>query len=594
MFSGTISRYLVTHFMRLNTIFKAKADKYLLLTLLFIVLVFLISSLPIILSFILKNVNPAEYGLIKGEKEDLEVTYKEILFFTSLITAFFLLSVSFRYVKNRALKLFLKYLSLIYLSGAAIIILIDVVYYLIFSYRITFSAVQTVLNTDTEEVTGFVKLYYSAGNIIALLLFIVFTAFVIYKRNWFASLISSRSFFIATLVVTIFGIADFSQMSHSKGNGPHNVRYWDIVIGEYNEYREFNRRLAAEKNNHNLSPEYNSFYKKDSLEKILVFVISESLSKRHMSLYGYPRTTTPHLDTNNSIFKFNDCVTNAALTIEAVPGLFFNGYLSKKINLITLLNKLEYETSWISNQSGWGKGDRTIVLLSQLAKNVAFMDGMADNDKANSSLHYDEDVLGYFEKELNSPSSKSKFIVLHLMGCHFEYEKRYPIGRNFFNSHSPAKTAAASERISTTLNCYDNAVLYHDSIVNEVVKIFSEHNQNKNAALVFLSDHGEELYESRNYAGHSYPPTRIMSEIPYFTILSPEFKRNYPDIERAMKNRTNTPYSTANNFYTTLHLLNINSKKYRNKILKQGFFSPYYDSSATRSVMGIDYSKMPR
>jgi len=572
--------------------FKLKSNKTLFQTLLFLVVVFFISSLSLFLSFILKNLNPLEYGLIQGEKGDLEITYKEILFFASIVLCFFLLSLSYRYIKKRHLKLILISTASVYLFAAAFIVLVDSVYYLIFAYRITFSAVQTILNTNQEEVRGFIKLYYSPGRIIALLVFVIFIFLVIYNWTRFIALFSTGSFFIISLVLTVFGIIDFGQMAHSNGNGPHNVRYWDIIIGEYNEYNEFNRRLKVEKSKYGFSSEYDDFYKKDTLTKTLVFVISESLSKRHMSLYGYPRSTTPNLDSNKSIFKFNDCVSEAAFTSEAVPGLFFKGHLAKRINLITLLNKLGYETSWISNQSGWGKGDRSIVLLSQLCKQTTFMEQMADNDKANSSLHYDESVLEQFEKTLSKSSKASKFIVLHFMGCHFEYEKRYPSNRNFFKSPAPAKVALNTEQIQKNINSYDNAMRYHDSIVNEVVRIFSKHSQNQNSALVFLSDHGEELYENRDHAGHGYPPCKATAEIPYFAALSPDFKKNYPEVKEVMQRRKNTPYSATNNFYTLIDLLKIDSKKYHTRIFKNSFLSPAYDSTGTRLVMGIDYSTM--
>jgi heptose-I-phosphate ethanolaminephosphotransferase len=402
---------------------------------------------------------------------------------------------------------------------------------------------------------------------------------------------STPSFFCTTFVLSALGAAHFSQLSHSRGNGLHNVRYWDITIGEYNEYREFNRKIAAEKNSLGLSKEYNHFYKGDTVNKTLVLVISESLSKQHLSLYGYSRKTTPRLDTS-VIYKFNNCVTPAVLTIEAVPKLFFNGYFEKKINLIALLNKLGYETYWISNQSGWGKSDGPIVLLSEVCKRTFFTDSLSDDDKANASLHYDEEVLKTFDRIMREPSEKSRFIVLHLMGCHFDYEKRYPPGRNHFTSVPPAKTAVSNQRIHSEINLYDNAVLYHDSVVSRALGIFDQHARSQNAAFLFVADHGEELYEYRDHAGHSYPPNKCTAEIPFFASVSPRFAKTYPAVNHTLKTRANTPYNTENNFYTILHLLNINSLKHRQLIRKNGFFSPAYDSTRTRLVMGCDYSKM--
>ena len=575
-----------------SSLLKLKPGKRLLQTLLLLLAVFLFSALSIFISFVLKNLDPSEYGLIRGNKDDFEVTYKEIMFFVSIVLAFLVLSISFRHVSNRRLRLFLISLSLFYLLAAFLMVLTDVIYYLIFAYRITFSSVQTVLNSDAEEAKGFVKLYYSHSRLLVILLFIAAGFFIASRRRWFAALFATRSFFITSLLISAFGVIDFIQLAHSKGNGTHNMRYWDITIGEYNEYHAFNRKLASEKNTLNLSKEYDGFYKQDTLQKTIVLVLSESLSKRHMSLYGYQRRTTPNLDTNTSIFKFNDCVTLAPLTIEAVPGLFVNGYLSNKINLIALLNKLGYETAWISNQSGWGKQDGPIVLLSQVCKETVFLDALADDEKSNASLHYDENILARFDQALAAPSRSSRLIVLHFMGCHFDYEKRYPAGRSYFTSAPPAKLAVSSALTHSIVNFYDNAVHYHDSVINEVLKVFTKRSTDKNAALLFLADHGEELYEHRNYAGHGYPPSRVTSEIPAFAFLSPGFKKNYPATEEAMKARKNTPYSTANNFYTVLQLLNISSKKHRNKILKNAFFSPYYDSTANRQVMGVNYSEM--
>jgi heptose-I-phosphate ethanolaminephosphotransferase len=578
--------------MNFNNFPKLKPDKVLFQTLLFVFAVFLFSSLSLLLAYLLKYLNPSEYGLIQGNKRDFEMTYKEITFFASIVLSLFLLSVSFRHIKNKKLKVFLISFSLVYLCASFLMVLTDVIYYLIFACRITFSSFQTMLNTDAEEVKGFIKLYYSPTCILTILLFIALVTWIILKREKVISLLSSRSFFVVSLLISAFGIADFGQLSHSKGNGTHNVRYWDIIIGEYNEYHEFNRRLKAEKNVLNLSKEYDNFYKQDTLPKTLVLVISESLSKYHMSFYGYQRLTTPNLDSNRSIIKFNNCVTLAPLTMEAVPGLFCNGYLSKKINLIALLNKLGYETRWISNQSGWGKMDGSILLLSQLCGTSVFPDALADDDKSNASIHYDEELLPHFDKVLATTSKNSRLVVLHMMGCHFEYEKRYPAERNYFTAPPPAKIRINTERTQNIVNRYDNAVHYHDSVINEIIKVFSKHTASKNAALVFLSDHGEELFEHRDHAGHGYEPHKETSEVPYFVLLSEGFKKNYPETEKIMKERSNTAYSTSNNFHTVLHLLNINSTTHKTKILKNAFFSPSYDSTAKRIVGGYDYSQM--
>ena len=115
------------------------------------------------------------------------------------------------------------------------------------------------------------------------------------------------------------------------------------------------QKIRSEKNLLALNKNYDQFYDQDTLNKTLVLIISESVNKQHMSLYGYERNTTPFLDDRRDLYVFKDCVTPAVLTVDAVPALFFNEDDTKDLNLITLLNKLGYETVWISNQSGWEK-----------------------------------------------------------------------------------------------------------------------------------------------------------------------------------------------------------------------------------------------
>jgi heptose-I-phosphate ethanolaminephosphotransferase len=571
---------------------KWKPSRALIHTIIFLSVVLIVCVLPLVQSFLLKNLAPSEYGLIKGKGVDFELTYKELLFFATVVFALWMLSASLRLVKRRTLRILLSSIAVFYLFVVGVAILIDVIYYFIFAYRMTFSSVQTMLNTNSNEAGEFMEKYINSTGIVAIIVFVFVCAFIIYKRHWFAQFISTTAFFRTTFLLSALGATDFYQFAHSRGNGLHNVRYWDITIGEYNEYREFNRQLQAEKSGIGASKEYNDFYSQDTVQKTIVLVISESMNKGHMSLYGYPRTTTPHLDANRNIFNFKNCVTPAVLTIEAVPKLFFNGYLEKKINLVALLNKLGYETSWISNQSGWGKTDGPIVLLSEVCKQTFFTDSLADDDKSNASLHYDDEVLKTFDHLMSTPSKKSRFIVLHLMGCHFDYEKRYPVGRGVFTTKPPAKTAVNSVKVHAEINQYDNAVLYHDSVVDQVLTIFHKYGAGTNSGLLFVADHGEELYEYRNHSGHSFPPNRSTAEVPFFASFSPKFLETYPAIHQTLKQRSNTAYNTEDNFYTLLHLLNINSRKHHKLISRNAFFSGDYDSTRTRLVMGCDYSQL--
>lgn len=67
-----------------------------------------------------------------------------------------------------------------------------------------------------------------------------------------------------------------------------------------------------------------------------------------------------------------------------------------------------------------------------------------------------------------------------------------------------------------TCNSYDNAVLYYDFVVSSLIKDYAR--TDPNGLLLYLSDHGEDVFES---AGHSTlgrnenKPTAPMYTIPF-------------------------------------------------------------------------------
>ncbi len=559
----------------------------------FLCLVFVLSTLPVFLGYTLKWVCPSEYGLIKGDKNDLEITYHEILFFCTVIFAFFVLSLSMTALRHRLLKRSLQVIALIYLFSAGLMVLIDCLHYLVFASRLQFSSVQTVLNSNSDEAGDFLRLYVTPMRLLPLLIFIVFLIWLIRRREHLTRFFSARPFLIVCFALSIFGTVDFIQASHSKGNGLHNVRYWDVTIGEYNEYMEFNRRLEKERTGADLSKEYEAFSQPDTSAKTLVLVVSESLSRKHMSLYGYSRATTPRLDSNRTIYRFTDCVTSAALTTEAVPALFTNGYLENRVNLISLFNRLGYETHWLSNQAGWGRGDKGIVLLSGLCKNTVFTDGLGDDQAANTTQHYDEELLPHFCAALRSPAPR-KLIVLHLMGCHFDYEKRYPPGKAYFSDPPPLPPGAKDDRSIAILNAYDYAMRYHDSVVTEMIGVFQTHCADKQAVFVFLADHGEELFDYRHHNGHGYPANHATATIPFFMVVSPAFKSQARATDSLIRSRLHSPWTSKDAFFTLLQLQGVRSRRYARPLTERAFFSTGYDPHRVREVMGQDYNQMPR
>lgn len=487
------------------------------------------------------------------------------------------------------------YIPFIYIGIACFFILCDLVYYVVFGYFLTFSIIQTVINTNMEESADFIRLYSGMGTSVVIVLFVLLIVYFIRKWNHLRGMFTSKPFMIIALVISLYGIGSVTGFYLKYHEVLTRIRYWDITLGKYIEYHRFMEKIKQEKSNLQSDENYKAFSNNDTLSKTIVFIISESLSKTHMSYYGFERKTTPFADNNPELYKFNNCMTPYTLTTEAVPSLFYGDLADKKINLISVLNNLNYETFWISNQAGWGGIDNPIVLLSRLCDYSFFNDDLSQDEDANLRFHYDEDLLKPFSNFLHGKyTKKSKFIVLHLMGSHYDYEKRYPKDRNYFQSGEIKNLAVRNDKVLSIINAYDNSVKYQDSVVNCVYEILNKYSleHNENALMIFLADHGEELFEHRSFNGHTYPPTKEMADIPYFVYLSHHYKQNYPLKEKLARQRINTALNAKYNFFTLIDLLNIGSKKFGDNIEKKAFFNPGYDSTEKRSIYDFDYNDL--
>ncbi|MDR2120389.1 MAG: sulfatase-like hydrolase/transferase [Tannerella sp.] len=267
----------------------------------------------------------------------------------------------------------------------------------------------------------------------------------------------------------------------------------------------------------------------DGAPQTLVVVIGESLTRRHMSLYGYGRETNPLLAARKSSLKvYRDVVSPQVHTIPVMRSILTFAdeahpeYLTDRPSLFELFNRAGYETCLISNQP-FEDGSSSYEPLLQLA------DRAIDLSETNEP---DGVLLKAFEQALES--DKRKLIVLHLMGSHAVYKFRYPPSFNRFNHHiHPLPPGQQASRLTAgapeTIDQYDNSVLYNDYVVSRIIDLMEQ--RDEPSAMVYFSDHGEEVYDFRNFAGHAYEKiSTFMCEIPFIVWTSGKFARKRKDL----------------------------------------------------------------
>jgi heptose-I-phosphate ethanolaminephosphotransferase len=83
--------------------------------------------------------------------------------------------------------------------------------------------------------------------------------------------------------------------------------------------------------------------------------------------------------------------------------------------------------------------------------------------------------------------------------------------------------------------------------------------ENSSSAVIFFSDHGEEIYDSHDFRGHSITfPTKTQCEIPFLLWLSDKYKTKNPDIFIDEKR----PFSTEHFIHSISTLGKLKHKEY--------------------------------
>ena len=143
------------------------------------------------------------------------------------------------------------------------------------------------------------------------------------------------------------------------------------------------------------------------------------------------------------------------------------------------------------------------------------------------------------------------------------------------------------------LSHYDNATLYNDSIVAQIVKRF----QKQDAIVIYVPDHGEECYEEnrgficRNHSAEiDWPLAHYEFEIPFWIYCSPKYIRNHRDIYRQIRKAKDKRFMTDALPHLLLYLAGIETPTYKEEY---NILSSKYDEMRPRILKNsADYDKL--
>ena len=250
--------------------------------------------------------------------------------------------------------------------------------------------------------------------------------------------------------------------------------------------------------------------------ELIILVIGETARSDHFSLNGYDRMTNPML-TQQEVTSFQDVTSCATTTAISLPCMFSldesedfdidNARYSE--NLLDVLGHAGVATLWRDNNSN-SKGVASVEIFE---------------DFRNPGVNHvcdiecrDVGMLEGLDEFISNQDAQDIVIVLHQMGNHGPaYFKRYP---KEFEIFTPVCESNQLESCSTEeiINAYDNAILYTDYFLAQVIEFLKGYDDQFETAMVYMSDHGESLGEHALFL-HGMP-----------TFIAPKEQRSVPAV----------------------------------------------------------------
>jgi len=268
-----------------------------------------------------------------------------------------------------------------------------------------------------------------------------------------------------------------------------------------------------------------------SKKELIIMVVGETARADRFSLNGYKRDTNPLLSKEN-IVNLSNVTSCGTSTGVSVPCMFSSLGRSKydketaleQENVLDVLAKHGIEILWRDNNSD-SKG---------VATRMAYEDFKTPTHNPSCEGECrDIGMLSGLDKYIASHKNKDMLIVLHQMGNHGpEYYRRYP---KEFERFKPACQTGELRDCSQeeVNNAYDNAILYTDYFLSEVINFLKKYDHDYETAMLYVSDHGESLGEHGIYL-HAAPyiiAPKEQTHVPAIVWMGQNFEYKAKDLE---------------------------------------------------------------
>ncbi|MCH4810395.1 phosphoethanolamine transferase [Vreelandella neptunia] len=430
------------------------------------------------------------------------------------------------------------------------------------------SMLDNVLQTDTNEAQELL----TPGLLIHLVIFFCLPTIMIWRvkitpSTWKKAMLRRSAYCLASTAILLLAICLSYQDVSSLMRNNKELRYL-ITPGNYivsmaqalsSQHASANTVRSPVGEDASISSQVGD------KPTLLVIVVGETVRAANWGLNGYERQTTPKLAKQPDVINFSDvssCGTSTAVSLPcmfSLPGRadYAKSYAQQHESLLDVLAHAGLEVTWLDNQSGCkGVCDGvTTKTLSPEEYASLCPDGRC----------LDEALVQALTKQI-SDTSADQVVVLHQQGNHGpSYYQRYPADFERFVPACASADLAKCSREDIT-NSYDNAILYTDTVLDQVIETLKRQDGYA-TAMIYLSDHGESLGENGIYL-HGIPyaiaPDK-QTDVPMVWWLSSSFSQQQGLDMSCLRQVSDQAASHDNLFHSVLGLLGVVTDVYLQK-----------------------------
>jgi len=436
-----------------------------------------------------------------------------------------LIIILINFIINSKLKHIITILALFFIH---LFVLTELVHHYLYRSQFSTSSIFILIETNPVEAREYLSTYLDFKLLLVCAVFVLnyLISIFLFKRrekqnsqnSWLNHSIKiySKQLTISSLILSIIFIMSISY---------EKLRPFSLLNNLLNGYATYKQDQANYKkfSYESEGGQFTNFLSNSSNDstEVYVLIIGESTTRSHLSLYDYYRKTNPLLGKlKNELIIYQDVISPHAHTIPSLNKMLtFADYsnLDAKFDgtVIQMFNKAKFKTYWLSNQRPSGIYDTFVTGIAKSSDERYFI------NTSNYVTPFDGEILKILKNKLDEDVNK-KFIVIHLFGTHGIYSKRYPKAFNIF--HKNPQTKFNHENAYNFINAFDNANLYNDYVISEIIKEVK--GTNSKSFVLYLSDHGEEVFETRNSEGHTdLIASKPMLDIPFVLWQSEIYKK---------------------------------------------------------------------